>query len=129
MRAASSTGTDGVVGGVCVNKSATITGELYVGDNGLSLGEVIDDSGTPALGALTGDADGGQRLLDADRRTAEPDWWVAGAVVAHLRGDRPTRDRALAELRWRFPLLPIDRLGLRDPPPPPPPAPPPRKRK
>jgi hypothetical protein len=80
--------------------------------------------------ALTGDADGGQRLLDADRRTAEPDWWVAGAVVAHLRGDRPTRDRALAELRWRFPLLPIDRLGLRDPPPPPPPpAPPPRKRK
>lgn len=66
--------------------------------------------------ALGGDVAGALRALDADPRPAEPDWWAARAVVAHLRHDAAARDRAVAELRTRFPLLPVDRLGLRDPP-------------
>ena len=48
---------NGVVGGVCARKSMVIEGELYVGNNDLSLHEIEDDAGTPALGAVTGDAD------------------------------------------------------------------------
>jgi len=79
--------------------------------------------------ALSGDLASATRTLDLDRRPAEPDWWAAQAVVAHLRGERERRDQALEELKWRFPLLPVDRLGLRDPPAPPPPPPPTRKRR
>ena len=56
----STTGTNGVVGYVAAAaavKSAILEGELYVGNNTGSIGEVVDDSGTPALGAITGDAD------------------------------------------------------------------------
>lgn len=65
--------------------------------------------------ALAGDAAAAAKELEAVARPAEPDWWAAVAVVAHVRGDAALRDRAVAELKWRFPLLPVDRLGLVDP--------------
>lgn len=72
--------------------------------------------------ALSGGAAEARQALEADPWPAEPDWWAARAVVAHVQGDRAGRDRAVAELRWRFPLLPVGTLGLRDPPAPPKPT-------
>ncbi len=50
-------GPNGVQGGVAADKrQILLTGSLYLGDNALSLNEVVDDSGTPALGIFTGDS-------------------------------------------------------------------------
>lgn len=50
-------GPNGVQGGVAADKrQVLLTGSLYLGDNALSLNEIVDDSGTPALGIFTGDS-------------------------------------------------------------------------
>ena len=50
-------GPNGVQGGVAADKRQILmTGSLYLGDNALSLNEIVDDSGTPALGIFTGDS-------------------------------------------------------------------------
>lgn len=50
------TGINGVRGGVCTDKTnIMLEGELYVGDNGGTIGEVVDDSGTPPLNDILGD--------------------------------------------------------------------------
>lgn len=49
------TGINGVRGGVATDKSnIMLEGELYVGDNGGSIGELVDDSGTPTLDSILG---------------------------------------------------------------------------
>lgn len=59
MRAAGSSA-NGVIGGVCgtgeEGKVFSLSGELYYGGGG-AITEIIDNSGSPSLGALTGDAD------------------------------------------------------------------------
>lgn len=52
----STTGVNGITGYVARRKhELTISGALYLGDNAGALNELVDDSGTPSLGTLTGD--------------------------------------------------------------------------
>lgn len=50
------TGINGVRGGLATDKTnIMLEGELYVGDNGGTIGELVDDSGTPTLDSILGD--------------------------------------------------------------------------
>ncbi len=50
-----STGANGVKGGVCADKTAVmLEGECYVGDDVGTIGELVDDSGTPSLDDILG---------------------------------------------------------------------------
>ena len=62
------TGINGVRGGVATDKSnIMLEGELYVGDNGGSIGELVDDSGTPTLDSILGtDAATGASITSLD---------------------------------------------------------------
>lgn len=51
------TGINGVRGGLATNKTnIMLEGELYVGDSNGSVGNMIDDSGTPSVDAILGDS-------------------------------------------------------------------------
>lgn len=50
-----STGTNGMLGAVAADKtSVMLEGSIYVGDNAASIGELVDNSGTPDLDSLLG---------------------------------------------------------------------------
>lgn len=50
------TGINGVRGGVCTDKTnIMLEGELYVGNNTGTVGELVDDAGTPSLNDILGD--------------------------------------------------------------------------
>lgn len=65
--------------------------------------------------AASGDLDAARATLAAPKRRAVADWWAAKAVVAWLAGDDEARLDALAEWRYRFPLLPGATLGTLPP--------------
>jgi hypothetical protein len=51
------TGINGVRGGLATDKTnIMLEGELYVGDSNGSVGNMIDDSGTPSVDAILGDS-------------------------------------------------------------------------
>lgn len=51
----SSTGVNGVVGGVCADKTRVMLEvEVYVGNDSPTIGELVDDSGTPSLDNILG---------------------------------------------------------------------------
>jgi hypothetical protein len=51
----SSTGPNGVLGGVCADKTnIMLEAECYVGDDNPSIGEFVDDSGTPSMDDILG---------------------------------------------------------------------------
>lgn len=51
----SSTGVNGVVGGVCADKTnVMLEGEIYIGGDTPTIGELVDDSGTPSLDNILG---------------------------------------------------------------------------
>lgn len=62
------TGINGVRGGVATDKSnIMLEGELYVGDSAGSIGELVDDSGTPTLDSILGtDAATGASITTLD---------------------------------------------------------------
>jgi hypothetical protein len=50
------TGINGVRGGLATDKTnIMLEGELYVGDNAGTIGELVDDSGTPTIDSILGD--------------------------------------------------------------------------
>lgn len=103
--------TNGRLGGVCgtgEGKSFMIEGELYIGDNAGTIGELVDNSGTPTLSALLGsDVAAGQ--VSTGREVAlQVGTEIGGCVYALL----PTADfRATVQSSGAFPVVRFQAMG------------------
>lgn len=86
---ASTTGPNGVQGYVAGSKTnVLLEGELYVGDNANTIGELVDGSGTPTLNSLLGDGDDvGDEVTSRDISIA-----VGGAENAAFYARIPAAD-------------------------------------
>ena len=62
--------------------------------------------------ALSGDSMFAHALLLGHPWPELADWWVARLALADIDGNEAERDKALIQLRLRFPDLPIGHLGL-----------------
>ena len=103
--------TNGRLGGVCgtgEGKSFTIEGELYIGDNAGTIGELVDNTGAPTLSALLGsDVAAGQ--VSTGREVALQVGTEAGGCVYALL---PTADfRATVQSSGAFPVVRFQAMG------------------
>lgn len=103
--------TNGRLGGVCgtgEGKSFMVEGELYIGDNAGTIGELVDNAGTPTLSALLGsDVAAGQ--VSTGREVALQVGTEAGGCVYALL---PTADfRATVQSSGAFPVVRFQAMG------------------
>jgi hypothetical protein len=103
--------TNGKLGGVCGTgdgKSFTIEGELYIGDNAGTIGELVDNTGTPSLVNLLGSDVAAGQISTAREVALQVGTEIGGCLYALL----PTADfRATVQTSGAFPVVRFQAMG------------------
>jgi hypothetical protein len=103
--------TNGRLGGVCGTgdgKSFMIEGELYIGDNAGTIGELVDNTGTPSLVNLLGSDVAAGQISTAREVALHVGTEIGGCLYALL----PTADfRATVASSGAFPVVKFQAMG------------------
>jgi hypothetical protein len=103
--------TNGKLGGVCGTgdgKSFMIEGELYIGDNAGTIGELVDNTGTPSLVNLLGSDVAAGQISTAREVALQVGTEIGGCLYALL----PTADfRATVQTSGAFPVVKFQAMG------------------
>lgn len=103
--------TNGRLGGVCGTgdgKSFMIEGELYIGDNSGSIGELRDNAGTPTMSSLLGNDVSAGQISSAHEVMIQVGTDIGSCMYALL----PTADiRASVQTSGAFPVVKFQAIG------------------